>query len=70
VQGLLETSKANSPNVSTTWLVISLAVFVTLYLALLVVDFWLMRRYAELDPTGTPEEGAEAAPAAVAVVGY
>jgi len=70
VQGLLETSKANSPNVSTTWLVISLAVFVTLYLALLVVDFWLMRRYAELDPTGTPEEGAEAAPAAAAVVGY
>jgi cytochrome bd ubiquinol oxidase subunit I len=70
VQGLLQTSNANSPNVTTTWLVISLAMFVTLYLTLLVVDFWLMRRYAQLDPTGAPEEGAEPAPAAAAVVGY
>jgi cytochrome bd-type quinol oxidase subunit 1 len=56
--------------VSTTWLVISLGVFVALYLTLLVVDFWLMRRYARLDPTGAPEEGGEIAPAAAAVVGY
>ena len=44
VQGLLLTSKANSPNVSTTWLGVSLAVFITLYAALGVVDFVLMRR--------------------------
>jgi cytochrome bd ubiquinol oxidase subunit I len=46
VQGLLLTSKANSPNVSTTWLGISLGVFISLYVVLGVVDFVLMRRYA------------------------
>ena len=56
VQDLLLTSKANSPNVSTTWIGISLAVFVSLYVTLLVVDFWLMRRYARVDP---PELGGE-----------
>src|SRR5262245_9280261 len=70
VQGLLETSQANSPSVSTTWLAISLGVFVTLYLALLVVDFWLMRRYANLDPSGGPGEAGEAAPEAAPAVGY
>ena len=66
VQGLLKTANANSPNVGTTWLGISLGVFVALYLALLVLDVWLMRRYAERDPA-LPEEGAgEAAPA----IGY
>ncbi len=46
VQGLLLTSKANSPNVSTTWLAISLTMFITLYVVLGIVDFVLMRRYA------------------------
>jgi cytochrome d ubiquinol oxidase subunit I len=58
VQGLLKTSEANSPSVSTTWLVISLTVFVLLYVTLLVLDLWLMRRYAgrELaDDTEAPE---------------
>ena len=50
VQGLLKTNQANSPTVRTTWLVISLGVFLVLYVALLVVDFWLMRRYASVDP--------------------
>jgi cytochrome bd ubiquinol oxidase subunit I len=49
VQGLLKTDQANSPNVSTTWIGISLGVFVALYLVLLVVDFILMRRYANPD---------------------
>ena len=40
MQGLLKTGKANSPSVSTTWLAISLAVFVSLYVALLVLDIW------------------------------
>jgi cytochrome d ubiquinol oxidase subunit I len=61
VQGLLLTSKANSPSVSTTWLAISLTVFVLLYVTLLVVDFWLMRRYAARE-LGEPE--APEAPAA------
>jgi cytochrome d ubiquinol oxidase subunit I len=49
VQGLLKTADANSSNVSTTWLVISLTFFITLYAALGVVDFVLMRRYARPD---------------------
>jgi cytochrome d ubiquinol oxidase subunit I len=62
VQGLLLTSKANSPSVSTTWLAISLTVFVLLYMTLLVVDFWLMRRYAgrELGEPEAPETPAAA----------
>jgi cytochrome d ubiquinol oxidase subunit I len=56
VQGLLLTSKANSPNVSTTWLGISLGFFITLYVVLGVVDFVLMRRYARPDRTTTSEE--------------
>src|SRR5262245_7109811 len=61
VQGLLLTSKANSPAVGTTWLAISLSFFIALYLALGIVDFLLMRRYArpglaskEELPTTTP----------------
>jgi cytochrome bd ubiquinol oxidase subunit I len=46
VQNLLKTDQANSPNVSTTWLGISLGVFIALYVVLGVVDFALMRRYA------------------------
>ena len=60
VFGLLETAKANSPSVSTTWLGISLGVFVLLFVILLAVDIWLMRRYAERDPLAGPavSEGA------------
>ena len=56
VQGLLLTSKANSPNVSTAWVSISLGVFVSLYVVLGVVDFVLMRRYARPDRPVKPEE--------------
>jgi cytochrome bd ubiquinol oxidase subunit I len=56
VQGLLLTSKANSPNVSTTWLAISLVFFISLYVILGVVDFVLMRRYARPDRPATAEE--------------
>jgi cytochrome d ubiquinol oxidase subunit I len=54
VQGLLLTSKANSPAVSTTWLGISLSFFIALYVLLGAVDFVLMRRYAR--PTGAPSK--------------
>jgi len=56
VWGLLKTTDANSPSVSTTTLAFSLGVFAVLYGALAVVDFVLMRRYARLDP---PELGGE-----------
>ena len=52
VQGLLKTADANSPAVSSAMLVFSITVFVALYLTLLVVDVWLMRRYAKVDPPG------------------
>jgi cytochrome d ubiquinol oxidase subunit I len=64
VQGLLKTSGANSPSVGTTWLAISLAVFVLLYLTLLVADIWLMRRYAGRDLSSEDGDGDETAPAA------
>jgi cytochrome d ubiquinol oxidase subunit I len=56
VQGLLKTDEANSPNVSTTWLGISLGVFVALYVLLGVTDFVLMRRYARPGEPEAPEE--------------
>jgi cytochrome bd ubiquinol oxidase subunit I len=49
VQGLLKTDQANSPNVGTTWLGISLGVFLALYITLGIIDFILMRRYAQPD---------------------
>src|SRR5262249_24422894 len=55
VQGLLLTSKANSPSVSVTWLAISLTFFATLYVVLGVTDFVLMRRYAR-PARPTPQE--------------
>jgi cytochrome bd ubiquinol oxidase subunit I len=67
VQGLLLTSEANSPSVSTTWLAISLGVFVCLYAVLGVVDFILMRRYARVDP---PEVGGEGDEFAVSAATY
>jgi len=63
VQGLLLTSKANPPSVSTTWLGISLGFFITLYIALGVVDFVLMYRYASVDPGADSEQVTTAQPA-------
>ena len=65
VQDLLLTSEANSPNVSTTWLGISLGVFIALYLVLLAADVWLMRRYATVDPPGAGGDGDELSAPAV-----
>jgi cytochrome d ubiquinol oxidase subunit I len=56
VQGLLKTSEAHSPSVGTATIAVSLGVFVCLYIALGVVDFVLMRRYARPETGATPEE--------------
>jgi cytochrome bd ubiquinol oxidase subunit I len=56
VQGLLKTVDASSANVSVPMLWLSLLTFVGLYVALGVVDFVLMRRYARLDPPN-PDAG-------------
>jgi cytochrome d ubiquinol oxidase subunit I len=68
VQGLLKTSNANSPAVGTTWLVISLAVFVSLYVMLGVLDIWLMRRYAGRDPSSPAGKPGDTSP--TPAVGY
>jgi cytochrome d ubiquinol oxidase subunit I len=63
VWGLLRTSDANSPSVSTWTIGFSLGVFVLLYATLGIVDFVLMRRYARLDPPGVGGPDAVAVPA-------
>ena len=65
VWGLLKTADANSPSVSTATIATSLGVFVVLYVALLIVDFVLMRRYARVDPPEVGGEGDEFALPAV-----
>jgi cytochrome bd ubiquinol oxidase subunit I len=65
VQGLLKTSDAHSPNVSSATIGASLGVFVVLYVVLGIVDFVLMRRYARVDPPVLSEETA-----AVPALGY
>ena len=67
VWGLLKTVDANSPSVSTATIATSLGVFVVLYVALLIVDVVLMRRYARIDP---PEVGGEGDEFALPVATY
>jgi cytochrome d ubiquinol oxidase subunit I len=62
VQDLLKTADAVSPNLSTATIATSLAVFLSLYIALGVVDFVLMRRYARLDPPQVGVGAREPAP--------
>jgi cytochrome bd ubiquinol oxidase subunit I len=66
VYGLQRTDDAFSTSVSAWTVGLSLAVFVGLYTILALVDFWLMRRYARIDPpeiTPEGEEGEGAVPA-------
>jgi cytochrome bd ubiquinol oxidase subunit I len=65
VQDLLKTSDAVSPNLTTATIATSLGVFALLYLALGVVDFVLMRRYARVDPPLAGEGGGLGATAGV-----
>src|SRR5262245_27022697 len=62
VQDLLKTSDAISPNLGTATIATSLTVFALLYLTLGVVDFVLMRRYAQVDPPVTAGALAPAVP--------
>jgi cytochrome bd ubiquinol oxidase subunit I len=57
VYGLLKTEDAVSSTVPAWTVGLSLGVFVSLYTVLALVDLWLMRRYARVDP---PEVGREA----------
>jgi cytochrome d ubiquinol oxidase subunit I len=62
VFGLLRTEDAVSGAVSEWTVGLSLGVFVALYAALGILDFYLMRRYARLDPPDVGGERGEAAP--------
>jgi cytochrome d ubiquinol oxidase subunit I len=62
VYGLLKTEDAVSSTVSTWTVGLSLGVFVSLYTALAAVDFYLMRRYARLDPPPAGRDDEEGAP--------
>jgi cytochrome bd ubiquinol oxidase subunit I len=55
VQGLLRTSDAASPSVGTATIATSLGVFASLYGALALLDFVLLRRYARFDRTERDE---------------
>jgi cytochrome bd ubiquinol oxidase subunit I len=61
VYGLLKTEDAVSGSVSAWTVGFSLGVFAVLYTTLGIVDFFLMRRYARLDPPGSVPEGHEEA---------
>jgi cytochrome d ubiquinol oxidase subunit I len=56
VQGIMLTKNGLSPSVSTTWLVISLTVFVVLYAALGTVDLILMLRYSRKQLEAPPAQ--------------
>jgi cytochrome d ubiquinol oxidase subunit I len=62
--GLLKTEDAVSGSVSTWTVGLSLGLFVSLYTVLGLVDLYLMRRYARLDPPEVGGEGEEEAPRA------
>ena len=68
VWGLQKTADAVSPTSTTAKVAFSLVVLVVLYLVLAVVDFWLMRRYARLDPPERRRE--EGVPAATPAPSY
>ncbi|HUY49724.1 MAG TPA: cytochrome ubiquinol oxidase subunit I [Streptosporangiaceae bacterium] len=67
VQGLMLTKNAASPSVGLASIVISLVIFVVLYVALAVVDLVLMLRYSrkELEPEPAPGDGSDALVTAV-----
>ena len=61
VQGILLTRNGVSPSVSTTTIAVSLGIFVALYVTLIVIDLWLMLRYARRElPPAPAGDGAEA----------
>jgi cytochrome d ubiquinol oxidase subunit I len=62
VYGLLRTEDAVSSTVSAWTVGLSLGGFALMYTILGCVDFWLMRRYARVDPPEIAPEADEGAP--------
>jgi cytochrome d ubiquinol oxidase subunit I len=65
VQGIMLTKNGISPTVSTTWIAISLVVFVLLYGTLGIVDLMLMLRYSrrQLPAPRAPDQAGAPVPA-------
>ena len=59
VQGLMLTKNGISPSLSTTWIAISLGVFVLVYAVIATVDLLLMIKYSR-QPLPSPRTGADA----------
>jgi len=70
VWGLQKTADAVSPTSTTAMLTFSLVVLVLLYAVLGVLDFWLMRRYARLDPPAAGGESEGGAPVSTPAPSY
>ena len=62
VYGLLKTADAVTPTNATWTVALSLAVFVALYSVLMIVNVWLMRRYARLELPEVSDESDEGEP--------
>src|SRR5262252_3578457 len=62
VQGIMLTKNGISPSVSTTYLIISLTVFVLLYGTLGTVDLWLMLRYSRKELAAAPAQATTGEP--------
>jgi len=62
VQGIMLTKNGLSPSVSTTYLIISLTVFVLLYGTLGTVDLWLMLRYSRKELAAAPAQATTGEP--------
>jgi len=65
VQGLLKVQDAVSPNLTTADLLISLIGYAVVYGALIVADFYLMKKYALLGPDAAMTESVDAAPSVI-----
>ena len=70
VFGLLKTTDAVSPSVSTAWVATSLTGFTLLYGVLAAVEGWLMFRYARRGPAAPPPDGSPAVSEIAPVLAY
>lgn len=70
VWGLQKTADAVSPSSTPAMVAFSLVVLILLYAVLAVLDVWLMRRYARLDPPAVAGDDEGAAPAPTPAPSY
>ena len=70
VQGLLKTADANSANVGSPTIILSIVVFALLYIVLGVFDFVLMRRYARVDPPDVDDDNEAGGLGSLMSAGY